>query len=306
MGSVSMSQSQKPEKGFSSNDDEVARRKRLTFAQAEGAAPLPTQLKRTEISSELRAVLWNYIYRELEETADTATWTYVGEPWRTILRDVHVYLFHQPADEFDANFKQATGAVKRVFMAGDYVLIYGWLQHVLRLRALPDFEKRIDKILVYCRSPYRMVAPDVIAPVGSDLEAKTVAKALADLNSASLAGGREHLKAAASELSAGHFADSVRESISAVESVVRVLEPDGDFSKALAKLETKTNIHGALKKGFLSIYGFTSDEQGVRHALLDKDAPNVDEADALFMIGACSAFVSYLINKARAVGLLKD
>jgi hypothetical protein len=39
--------------------------------------------------------------------------------------------------------------------------------------------------------------------------------------------------------------------------------------------------------------------------LLDKDAPDVDEADALFMIGACSSFLSYLINKARAVGLLK-
>jgi hypothetical protein len=37
----------------------------------------------------------------------------------------------------------------------------------------------------------------------------------------------------------------VRESIHAVESVVRVLELDGDFSKALARLEAKTNIHGA-------------------------------------------------------------
>jgi len=64
-------------------------------------------------------------------------------------------------------------------------------------------------------------------------------------------------------------------------------------------------MHGALKKGFLAIYGFTSDEQGIRHALLDKDAPDVDEVDALFMIGACSAFVSYLINKARLTGLLK-
>jgi hypothetical protein len=39
---------------------------------------------------------------------------------------------------------------------------------------------------------------------------------------------------------------------------------------------------------------------------LDKDAADVDEADAMFMIGACSAFVSYLINKARLVGLLKQ
>jgi len=31
----------------------------------------------------------------------------------------------------------------------------------------------------------------------------------------------------------------------------------------------------------------------------------VDEYDALFMIGACAAFVSYVINKARGTGLLE-
>jgi hypothetical protein len=31
---------------------------------------------------------------------------------------------------------------------------------------------------------------------------------------------------------------------------------------------------------------------------------NVDETDALFMIGACAAFVSYLIGKARSADLL--
>ena len=92
--------------------------------------------------------------------------------------------------------------------------------------------------------------------------------------------------------------------MAAVESVVIVLEPSGDFSKALAKLESKVKIHGALKRGFSSIYGFTSDQEGIRHALLEAGAPAVDETDSLFMIGACAAFVSYLINKSRNAGLL--
>jgi hypothetical protein len=54
-----------------------------------------------------------------------------------------------------------------------------------------------------------------------------------------------------------------------------------------------------MKKGFLALYGYTSNEQGIRHALLEAGAPAVDETDALFMIGACAAFVSYMINKAR-------
>jgi hypothetical protein len=43
---------------------------------------------------------------------------------------------------------------------------------------------------------------------------------------------------------------------------------------------------------------------GYSSCLLEQDAPEVDEADALFMTGACSAFVSHLTNKARLVGLL--
>jgi hypothetical protein len=42
-----------------------------------------------------------------------------------------------------------------------------------------------------------------------------------------------------------------------------------------------------------------------RRVLLDLASAKVDETDALFMIGACAAFVSYLINKSRAAGLLR-
>jgi hypothetical protein len=59
-----------------------------------------------------------------------------------------------------------------------------------------------------------------------------------------------------------------------------------------------------MKAGFTALYGYTSNEQGIRHAHLNEPTASPDEADALFMIGACAAFVSYLINKARAAGLL--
>lgn len=49
--------------------------------------------------------------------------------------------------------------------------------------------------------------------------------------------------------------------------------------------------------------GCTSDKKSIRHAIEDT-ASKVDETDAMFMLGACAAFVSYLINKARLNGLL--
>jgi hypothetical protein len=54
-------------------------------------------------------------------------------------------------------------------------------------------------------------------------------------------------------------------------------------------------LHPALQKSLLALYGFTSDAEGIRHSLLDE--PNLTYADAKFMLAACSVFVSYLRTK---------
>jgi hypothetical protein len=100
-----------------------------------------------------------------------------------------------------------------------------------------------------CRSPYRVVDDGVLCPIGSDEAAKTLTRAFVDLKSSGLAGGREHLNSASNELSAGNFAASVRESIQAVESVVRVLEPSGDFSQALARFGGKDQYTRSAQEG---------------------------------------------------------
>ena len=103
------------------------------------------------------------------------------------------------------------------------------------------------------------------------------------------------------------FADSVRASIHAVESAARNLGgPDDSLKNALAKLEAKGVIHAGMKKAFVALYGYTSDEKGIRHALLDQTDAQVTEADALFMLGACASFVTYMITRARAAGLLTE
>lgn len=54
-------------------------------------------------------------------------------------------------------------------------------------------------------------------------------------------------------------------------------------------------------KGFKSIYWYTSDSDGIRHA--HKDTPNFSFEDAQFMLITCSAFCNYLIEKANKVGI---
>ena len=71
----------------------------------------------------------------------------------------------------------------------------------------------------------------------------------------------------------------------------------------LKKLETAgVSIHPALRLGWDKLYGWASDESGVRHGSID--AASVDQSLAKYMVVASSAFVSYLIEEGRKASLL--
>jgi len=286
-------------------EDPYVERRGLTFEQAEGAEPLPAQLQLKEHSPLFRAAIWKLVLDGINSDSHSGTFDhYLDGQWRQIMFDRHVYRLHRPADEFSGKTNKVVAEAKKLIMQGTYDQVLGFLQFVIRHRSCPHrFAEAVGRILAGANMAYRL-AGDTIVPFGSEAEAASLQRAFADLASTEFHGARKHLRTAAEYLTEGKASDSIRESIHAVESVVRVLEPKGDFAKALARLDEKVKIHGALKSGFSSLYGFTNDEKGIRHPLLDNPTAKVDEADALFMIGACGSFVSYLINKARTAGLL--
>jgi hypothetical protein len=80
------------------------------------------------------------------------------------------------------------------------------------------------------------------------------------------------------------------------EQVVRAT-----VEQALKEVEAKVGLHGALKKGFSNLYGYTSSAEGIRHALLED--PKLSFEDAKFMLVSCSTFVNYLVSKASKAGI---
>ena len=115
-------------------------------------------------------------------------------------------------------------------------------------------------------------------------------------------GAETHLREAAERLSARQYAASIVNSIHAVESVARKIDPKGSkaLGPALDSLEKAGfSVHPALKEGFKKLYGYTNDEPGLRHPLIDKGAPDVGLDEAVFMFGACAFFAAYLANKHR-------
>ncbi len=80
------------------------------------------------------------------------------------------------------------------------------------------------------------------------------------------------------------YRNSIKESISAVESMCKLIAgaDRATLGIALKKLEDKIALHPALKKAFDSLYGYTSDEGGIRHALLEELDLNFEDAQLTF------------------------
>ena len=103
----------------------------------------------------------------------------------------------------------------------------------------------------------------------------------------------EHYSKAIEQLySVKDYANSIKESISTVEAMCQIINGSKEtLGKALNNL--KVEIHPALKSAYSSIYGYTSDENGTRHAngIGEK---NATFEEAKYMLVSCSAFVNYL------------
>lgn len=113
----------------------------------------------------------------------------------------------------------------------------------------------------------------------------------------------KHIKKAIalySDISSPDYENSVKESISAVEALCSIITEEtggqATLGNMLKHLEDKgVKISPAMKKAYSSLYGYTSDEGGIRHGSMEfKDVP---AEDAKYMLVSCSAFINYLIEK---------
>lgn len=96
------------------------------------------------------------------------------------------------------------------------------------------------------------------------------------------------------------YENSIKESISSVESLCSIITgidgKNNTLGYTLDLIEEKgIYIHTALKNAFKMIYGYASDEKGIRHAGSIENGAKRE--DAIYMLVSCSAFVNYLIAK---------
>ena len=169
-----------------------------------------------------------------------------------------------------------------------------------RLMGDPETEyKKVNDILIEENSAYRLdgYSAEFVA-IDSEIEINEINEVLSN---APYDPVKKHINKALKLLSlkdTPDYENSIKESISAIESLVHILTENkaSKFEEAIKKLKNNgIVIHGALEQAFIKLFGYTSDSNGIRHGGIDfKDAPY---EDARFMLVTCSAFINYVLAK---------
>ena len=289
----------------------------MNFSQRVGLQPATKSLQKDSMDTDLRNRLWNALdlivlpplKRQWENSSQSSR---VG-PSATLLVTLWGQFFKFPLSSLSGHAPEALDWVMQWFLneqQAPWWKIYDFVEFVGNLGGKLEIEAGVfveicNGVLEQEFSAYRFVGTNLV-PITNQTEITAIEQAASKDNS--LFGPvSKHIEQALrllSDRTNPDYRNSIKESISAVEAICRIIGGSGaTLGQALKPLKEKVGLHPALEKGFSSLYGWTNDEGGIRHCLMD-DSLSCNAEDAKFMLVSCSGFVNYLTEKARKNGLL--
>lgn len=257
------------------------------------------------MDEDLRASLWNlltlYYWNDFLGRHD---YTFrsdevAGSNLEPLIFAIWHHYFKKPLDTIQQYWANCLKQLRDYFFGAKWFEVYDFVEFIAEYGGSARKDKFIETcntILAAENSAYRFVN-GMITEITSKEEIDEVESALAKAEP--FPGVATHLSTALalmSERANPDYRNSIKESISAVESLVKHITKDaaGTLAAVLKKLEASRKLHPALKNAFTSLYGYTSDGDGIRHALMDES--NLTKADARFMLICCSAFINYAVD----------
>ncbi|MBZ0301859.1 MAG: hypothetical protein K8J31_19075 [Anaerolineae bacterium] len=282
---------------------------KILFSQRKGLAPVRIEIQRESMDTALKNGLWNVIIEifmliDIDSTWDSLLFDYKTRRFaETLWKDY----FKEPLDGIPNNKPEFLRDLKLRYRFFQWNEVYDFLE--VSLTCLQDkaerrrFAAACNAILSRELSAYRM-ADGILTEITSEQEIQAIEDAIQTAPDPV----KEHLRRALelfSDRENPDYRNSIKESISAVEAICKQIagEPNAELGKALDKIERdgKIKLHGGQKQAWKALYGWTSDGDGIRHALMDES--NLDSEDARYMLVTCSAFTNYLIEKANKAGI---
>jgi len=276
----------------------------MKFSEKYGYSPIRDVLQVESINEDLQNLIWNAIldtFLNEKILGEDGLISFLEYIWSIYLK--------KPADEINIyNYNSVNYSFfKKYYFNSKWFEKYDLIQELCYLQESLNkhfgskkikFKDKINQILKMELSAYRIISDKVIQITKEEeiIEVEEAIKNTDKYNSVN-----QHLKVAISLFSNKQkpdYRNSIKESISAVESICKIIarKEDATLYDALKEIETKHAIHKALKNSFTSLYGFTSGAGGIRHALLENDII-VGFEEAKLILVSSSAFINFLISK---------
>lgn len=260
------------------------------FSERYGYIEKPLQVE--SMTKELRNRIWNEFFSGIDLQFPQHITNHLEE-----IMDV----FGLPLTGYNGRSENDLATFCKWFMKAEWYKIYDFVEAYLRF--LPTEDRRyardnLNSILKEENAGYRIVKNQVV-PITNPCEISSIEKAgQTGFDSVNM-----HIQKALELFSrrpTPDYENSIKESISAVEALCSIITgtkgKNATLGQTIKKLKDKgVHIHRSLENAFSSLYGYTNDENGIRHGGID--FANAPAEDAKYMLVSCSAFVNYLIEK---------
>jgi hypothetical protein len=272
-----------------------------SFSQRKGLKPVAEVAQIGTMSEELRNSIWNAL--------DQMFWSSEGFVYDShgdapeieeFSRALWAYYFKKPVDSRPAYGLPSRGRkilehIREYFFRCEWNEVYDLLEFLVRIyrRTAPGLPDFLNETLARELSGYKFI-DGVLVDITDPQESQMLTEALADTRFAPVTAHLERALSLLADRKQPDFRNSIKESISAVEAMARIVSQNdkATLGEALKILEKKGHLHPALKDGFSKLYGYTNDDDGIRHAMLEE--PDLDQSDARYFLLSCTSFINYL------------
>jgi len=273
----------------------------MSFSERKGFKAVPTVIQADAISDELLAAIWNTFDKHLWSRSNFITPIRYGAipsiyPFSKALWADY---FKRPVDTIPEYPPKILAIVREYVFQSVWYDVYdftefvaAYIAHLYGESIYHDLNAVFEREL----GGYRFIERKLI-DITSPQEIEALEEALQDTQ---FSGVNKHIETALTLYSNKEnpdYRNSMKESISAVESMAKIIagKPKASLGEALKEIGKQGKLHESLTLGFIKLYGYTSEEGGIRHGMLDD--PNVSPADAKYFLLSCTSFVNYLKSK---------
>ena len=225
----------------------------MKFSQKIGITPTKLLLQIESMDDDLRVGLWNVftiycldkVYERVNDITENVT-------YHNFFRSLWLNFFKLPIDTMITYIYDLRKYLKEKFMAWEWYEVYDFIEFIIK-EELPyvaiEFKEGCNFIMQRELSGYRVVE-DEIVKITDENEIKEIEEAIKKSKDNALKGVEKHLESALSKIAdrKNHdYRNSVKESISAVESISQIItrNPKATLGEALKVIENQINIHEA-------------------------------------------------------------